>query len=334
MIRWLLDLAAVALLALLAGAAMVSFDGFLRAALVLPMILFVPGYAFLSALFPEESSLSQSRRSRRPWSAAEQANRENTDETFLLGNIERLGLSVALSLALVSLIVFGLNFTVGFDARRIGLMLLVFTGSMIIFAIARRIVLPPEERYTIEFSGNTPMGTTFMGMFALSLLVLAASVGGFVVMSPAEQSTSEFFVVAENESTGNTSIPAADDAIVNGQPATFIVNNSEGSTQSYSIVAVSQTVEGGEVTGSETVETFNPTVKDGGSKQIEFEPPEEGDRLIIYFYKGSAPDDPSRGSADKTLRYYLSSNGSDGGDESIAPPRRAIHQSPAALERR
>lgn len=333
MIRWLLDLAAVALLALLAGAAMVSFDGHLRVALVLPLILFVPGYAFLSALFPEESSLSQSRR-RRPWSAAEQANREDTDESFLMGNIERLGLSVALSLAIVSLVVFGLNFTVGFDARRIGIMLLGFTGSMIIFAVARRVVLPPEERYTIEFPNSIPMGTTFMGMFALSLLVLAASVGAFALMSPAEQSTSEFFVVAENESTGNTTIPAADDAIVNGRSATFIVNNSEGSTQSYSIIAVSQSVENGEVTGSETVETFNPTVKDGGTKQIDFEPPDEGDRLVIYFYKGSAPDNPSRESAHKTLRYYLSSSGSDGGSESIAPPRRALHQSPAALERR
>lgn len=331
MIRWLLDLAAVALLALLAGVAMVSFDGLLRTALVLPLILFVPGYAFLSALFPEESSLSQSRRSRRPWSAAEQANRENTDESFLLGNIERIGLSVALSLALVSLIVFGLNFTVGFDARRIGLMLLVFTGSMIIFAVARRIVLPPEERYTIELSSSIPMGTTFMGMFALSLLVLAASVGGFVVMSPASTPGTEFFVVAENEN-GSTTMNASDDAIVNGEPATFIVNNSEGSTQSYSIIAVSQTVEDGEVTGSETAESYNPTVKDGGTKRMEFEPPEEGDRLMIYFYKGSAPDDPSRKTANRTLRYYLSSG--DDGDELIAPPRGVNHRLQPALERR
>lgn len=321
MIRWLLDLAVVALLAVLAGAAMVSFDGLLRIALVLPMILFVPGYAFISALFPEESSLSRSRRSRRPWGASEQGGRSsNPDESFLLGNIERFALSIAISLAIVALIVFGLNFTVGFDARRIAVMLFGFTGSMIIFAIARRIVLPAEERFTIDFATGFPMDTTFVGMFALSLLILVASVGAFAVMSPTGQPDTGFFVIAENESTGDMSLKAGDKAISEGRPATIMIKNREGSTQRYSAIIVQQSVENGEVTDSETIERFTPTVEDGKTKRIEFEPPDEGDKLMLYLYKGNV-EEPSQKTAYKTLRYSLSSSSSssDDSEESIAP---------------
>ncbi|WP_264556186.1 DUF1616 domain-containing protein [Halocatena marina] len=312
MIRWLLDLAAVALLALLAGAALFSFNGPLRIALVLPLIMFVPGYAFLSALFPEESSLSRSRRSRKPWGASDYPGRQtNQDDSFLLGNIERIGLSVVLSLALVSLVVFGLNFTVGFDARRIGIMLLGFTGAMIIFAIARRIVLPTEERYSLELPAF-PMDTTFVVMFAVSLLILVASVGAFAVMSTTGDPDTDLFAVAENESSGNVSLKAADDAMVDGRPATIVINNRERKQQQYTVIVAQETIENGEVADSEQVNTFTPTIADGETKKIEVQPPESGDRVGIYLYKGT-PENPSRESAYRTKQYFLTS---DGGDDS------------------
>lgn len=323
MIRWLLDLIFAALLTLMAGAAILTLDGPLRVALVLPVILFVPGYAFLSMLFPEGSSLSRSRsRSRnsgRTWGRQDRTSqRDETDDSFLLSNLERFGLSLALSLALVSLIIFGLNFTVGFSTRRIAAMLLGFTGAMIIFAIARRIVLPPEERYVIEFSPNDlPMDTTFVGMFAVSFLVLTASVGLFVTQSPASEPNTGFYIVAENESTGNTSVLAADDAILNGEPVTIGIENSGTDTETYTVVTALETVENGNVTNVEEVDRFTTTVDAGSTKRIEYdEAPSDGaDRVVFYLYRGT-PENPSPESAvGPPLRYYLSTNGQDDGDE-------------------
>jgi uncharacterized membrane protein len=330
MIRWLLDLIFVALLSILAGVAMFMLSGPLRVALVLPAILFVPGYAFLSMLFPEGSRLSRSRDNRRSWGKqdhTEQGGQSN--DSSLLGNVERLALSIALSLALVSLIVFGLNFTVGFDVRRIATMLFGFTGAMIIFAIARRVVLPPEERYVIEFSlDEFSMDTTFVGMFAVSLLVLTASVGFFAVQSPMSQPVTGFTVVGQNESTGNMTIEAADGAIVNGEPVTIRIHNQEGEKTSYTGVVALETVENGNVTNREVVDQFSATLDAGELKRIkEYEkaPSDGGDRVVFYLYKGEAPEDPedlSRKKARATARFYLSTNeqGNETSEGLIAPP--------------
>lgn len=329
MIRWLLDLIFAALLTVMAGAAILTLDGLLRIAVVLPVILFVPGYAFLSMLFPEGSRLSgsrsrsRSRNSGRTW--GRQTNQsEETDTAFLLNNIERLGLSLGLSLALVALIIFGLNFTVGFSTKRIAAMLFGFTVAMIIFAIARRIVLPPEERYVIEFSLNDlPMDTRFMGMFAVSLLILTASVGLFAVQSPASKPYTGFTIVAQNESTGNTTLEAADNAIVNGEPVTIRVDNGAAETQTYTVVVALETLENGEVTDTEVIERLTTTVDSGALKRIEYDPPNDGaDRIVFYLYRGEAPENLSRESAYATLRYFLTTNAQDGEDEqeSIASP--------------
>lgn len=86
---------------------MFTLDGFLHVALVLPTILFVPGYAFLSVLFPEGSRLASSRDNRRTWGRQDHFGQAGQSENLsLLGDVERLALSVALSLACDSLIVF------------------------------------------------------------------------------------------------------------------------------------------------------------------------------------------------------------------------------------
>ena len=332
MIRWLLDLIFITLLAVLGGVAMFTFTGPLRIALVLPVILFVPGYAFLSVLYPEGSRLSRSRDNRRTWGRQDRSGQSGqSDDDFLLGNLERFVLSIALSLAIVSLVVFGLNFTVGFSPRRIATMLFGFTGAMIIFAIARRVVLPPDERYIVEFSlEKFPMDTTFAGMFSVSLLVLVASVGFFALVAPApaSQPFTEFTIVAENETTENVSMTAADDAIVNGEPVTIRIENREGEKTTYTVVVTLENVENGEVTNSEEVDRFTVEVGAGETKRIkgyEKAPSDGGDRVMFYLYKGNVPENPSRESAYLTWRGYLPTSekvgdNDDNEGERIAPP--------------
>lgn len=335
MIRWLLDLIFITLLAVLGGVAMFTFTGPLRIALVLPVILFVPGYAFLSVLYPDASSQSRSRDNRRGWGRGDRSGRGGeSDDAFLLGNLERFVLSIALSLAIVSLILFGLNFTVGFSPKRIATMLFGFTGAMIIFAIARRIVLPPEERYVIEFSlQDFPMDTTFAGMFSVSLLVFAASVGffAFAAPAPASQPFTGLTIVAENETTSNMTMAAGEDAIVNGEPVTLRIYNNERETTTYTVVVTLENVENGNVTSSEEVDRFTTEVGAGEMKRIEgYEeaPNDGGDRVAFYLYEGNVPEDLSRESADATVRYFFSSDtqAESNGSERIAPPSVLIQQ--------
>ncbi len=321
MVRWLLDLVAVALLTAVAGAALFMLDGPARVALVFPLIVFIPGYAFLSALFPEESELSRSRRGRTPWGSPNRHTQQDSENEFLLGNIERFVLSIALSLAIVAFIVFGLNFTVGFDVRPIAVMLFGFTGSMIIFAIARRIVLPPEERYTVEITTDgIPMDASFLGLFGISLLVLGASTAGFVLMDPAQDPNSGLFVVAQNQSSGNVSMEGGEAAIPDGREVTLLVQNNETEQQDYTVVVTHD---------GEEIEQFTPTVNAGEEERIDYDPPDDGEQLTFYMYRGDAPDQHSLNSTDHVLRYSLSS-GEGGEQESLAAPA-FLDRSPPAL---
>lgn len=322
MVRWLLDLVAVALLTALAGVALFTLGGPARTALVWPLIVFLPGYAFLSTLFPEESELSRSRRGRQPWGSPNRHSQQNSENDFLLGNIERIVLSVALSLAIVAFVVFGLNFTVGFDTRRITIMLLGFTSSMIIFAIARRVVLPPEERYTIEITTEgIPMDASFLGLFGISLLVLGASAAGFVFMDPAQDPNSGFVVVAQNESIDSMSTQAAERAVIEGQPVTAVIQNNEGGTQEYTVVVTHN---------GEARDEFTRTVNAGQEKRIEYDEIPSDGQLTFYMYKGSAPDQHSLNSTEYVTRYQLSQSNGGSGQESLAGPA-FLDQSARAL---
>ncbi len=97
----------------------------LRVVLSLPLLLFIPGYCVVAALFPKTSDLS---------------------------GIERSVLSFGLSIAVVPLIGLILNFTPwGIRLEPIILSVSLFTLVMILLAWYTRHVLPPEERFRISF---------------------------------------------------------------------------------------------------------------------------------------------------------------------------------------
>jgi len=96
-----------------------------RVPLGLLMVLFVPGYALIAALFPRRDDLD---------------------------GIERLALSFGLSIAVVPLIGLGLNYTPwGIRLVPIVISISVFTISMALIAAWRRSLLPPEDRFEVRF---------------------------------------------------------------------------------------------------------------------------------------------------------------------------------------
>jgi uncharacterized membrane protein len=98
-----------------------------RSALGLGMVLFVPGYALIAALFPGRKGMA---------------------------GIERMALSFGLSIAVTPLIGLALNFTpFGIRLDPIVVSLSFFTLLCVVAARYRRRELKPEERFSIDFHG-------------------------------------------------------------------------------------------------------------------------------------------------------------------------------------
>ncbi|MCD1294882.1 hypothetical protein CUJ83_07710 [Methanocella sp. CWC-04] len=98
----------------------------IRSALGLVMVLFIPGYSLIAALFPNKKDID---------------------------GIERAALSFGLSIAVVPLIGLGLNFTPwGIRLDPITVCLTVFTIICVLIANKRRHALPPDERFSVDFN--------------------------------------------------------------------------------------------------------------------------------------------------------------------------------------
>jgi uncharacterized membrane protein len=191
----------------------------LRVVFALPLLLFIPGYCLIAALFPRESDIDL---------------------------IERFALSFGLSIAVVPLIGLGLNFTPwGIHLEPILVSICIFTMAMILIAHLRIALLPPEERFRIPFSESlaaireaiTPHNNTRAERILNAVLIIAILTAivtsVFVIVVPKEsEHFTEFYVLGANQR-------AADypDQITIGQeyPLFIGVGNHEYRTVMYTI---------------------------------------------------------------------------------------------------
>lgn len=98
---------------------------FIRVLLSLPVLFFIPGYVFVAGLFPGKNGLD---------------------------GVERALFSFGLSIAVVSLIGFALNFTdYGITLVPVISVLYVFILLVSGAAIVRRQRMPEEERFSVDF---------------------------------------------------------------------------------------------------------------------------------------------------------------------------------------
>ena len=116
-----MELLIIIVLSLLMLPLVILTSGALRIILGLAFILFFPGYTLIAALFPRKRDLD---------------------------GIQRLALSIGLSIALVPLIGLILNYTWEIRVYPILISLLIFIVAMAGLALYRRQQLMPEERFT------------------------------------------------------------------------------------------------------------------------------------------------------------------------------------------
>jgi uncharacterized membrane protein len=164
---------------------------FIRTILGLPLVLFIPGYVLIAALFPKKNDLD---------------------------TIERIALSFGLSIAVVPLVGLLLNFTLGIKLIPILFTLCVYTIALILVAAYRREELPEEERFSVSFyrlyeiinsemSIDRSRGDKILTGILIFSIVLAISMLFVVIVTPKTgERFTEFYILgpsgkAENYST-------------------------------------------------------------------------------------------------------------------------------------
>lgn len=188
----------------------ISPSNVLRIILGLPLVLFLPGYTLLAAIFVRKSQLK---------------------------NLERFALSLAASVAIVPLIGLLLNYVGGISLTSFFVLIALFILVTSAIAWIRRGRLAEEERYTIRlniprhvFKGSLS-GRLLPAVLVLAVLAVVSSLIYVIVTPKTQESFTEFYVSGLQE---NSSFPAELIASEEQRVVVTVVNR-EGRTLDYRI---------------------------------------------------------------------------------------------------
>ena len=318
--------------ALATVAALSGIGGVLRIALVLPLVVVLPGYALVSLLFPAGGD---------PLGGAlpfDWAGGDPDDRPGLDG-VSRLALAVALNAAVVPLVALVANFSpLGLTLVPVVVVLATTTSAFVLFAAVRRLGLPPEERFAPTLSSLGRVGwsapddpfrtaseweTSVPNIaLAVGVLVLLSSVGYAAVAPPQGPEYTEFRVATENMTGDTETLYRSSFPFDETTPLDVVVTNEEGERTNYTVVAVLQRVdergEGVRVRESNVVgsESFAVGAGERTRRSVDVRPSMTGQdlRLLLLLYRGEPPAEPGADSAYHVLRLDVTVSGSGSGD--------------------
>ncbi|UHQ95410.1 DUF1616 domain-containing protein [Haloterrigena alkaliphila] len=304
------DLAVVSAAAILAYAITTSLQAgsVLRLLATFPVVLFLPGYALVSVLFPASERTPQ-----KP-AAWIDAHSRGIDV------VERLGLSVALSLTLVPIVGIALPFTQwGLTTGSIAATLCVVTVVLAQFGAVRRLRTPISERFIVsplESVTQLRQGTDDVATASSIVLVLAIGLAasalllGFLV-PPSTGGYSELALYSETDGgelvTGNITDEVAPGESV---PVTVSIKNEEGTETDYTVVVQEQVVEDGTIVERTRLDTLETTLADDttGTGELEITPTAGDDetvRIAVLLFKGDVPDEPTTEAAEEDTYFWV-----------------------------
>lgn len=277
----------------------------LRLALVLPVLLLVPGYAVVAALFPEDRGLPSARPADDP----------------RLGLLGRVVLSVGASVGVVAAVALTLDFTVfGFQLVPLLAGVTVLTVAATAAAWARRRAVPaPRQAAPTEDAvagakaflvGGSRRDRALSALLVVSLVVAA----GAVYAAPSE-GEGELSVSLLAESNGTL---AADDyptELVVGEPTTLFLAVDNGAPEPTTATVVvrlqSVAVEGTDVTvtSQRVLDRYTVQVPGNTTEIVEraVTPDRTGERLRLAYhvYRGAAPEGTGPEEADRSVHLWV-----------------------------
>jgi uncharacterized membrane protein len=310
-----LDLAAVLVTVLLTGLAIslpVVRDVPLRAALSVPFLLVVPGYAFVSVLFPERAEGSDSE------------SRETSRDR--LTNLERFVYALGSSIAIVPLAGFTLNATPwGIRLFPMFVVLGVFSVVCTVIAAIRRQNLPPEQRFKLPVGDwyrmlrddllphDTRTDRILNAALAVALVVATASVGYALVDQRDGERYTELYLLTESDD-GRLLADDYPTELAIGETYSIVVGirNHEHERTEYTVVTLLQPIQSGsepQVLGQQQLDRFEVTIPSNETRRQsrEFTPQITGERLRLLFllYRGSPPANVEADNAYRRVHLWV-----------------------------
>ncbi len=234
-------------------------ETFLKTILLIPMVLFIPGYVLTTALFPRKDDLD---------------------------NVERLALSSGLSIAITPVLGILLKFTLGAELVHVLLALCLLTIILIIFAAYRREKQPPEERFYVPFHRLQELVEEELDMpksktdrihngILIFTIVLAVSMLYFVITTPkiGERFT-EFYILGPEGKADN--YPTT---FQSNYPATVLVG-----VANHEYVSVNYTVRIALDKDIQTDTLFSLGHNEIWEKNVTFVPEKNGTNMKLEFW--------------------------------------------------
>ncbi|PCR89637.1 DUF1616 domain-containing protein [Natrinema ejinorense] len=320
---WFFDLAVViAVTGALTFGIVSGIGGAVRIALTIPLVLFLPGYTLVSALFPDEPNDDY---------------RTFDDEKSGLGSpllvsgglepIERAVLSVVFSVAIVPAItLFAAVTPGGLTLEPVLSGLAVITVVLALFAIGSRYRCPPDRRFTPSISSVSPFFARdrpspyerisyrpYNVAVGIGLLLLLAS-GGFALVNPPQHDGfTELSVESENVTGETGTMYESTYTAGERQELQATITNREHEQRTYTTVVLLQRVsdDGTNVTVGESAELDRKTatVSDGDTHRqtLEITPTMRGDdlRLLLLLYDDEPPAEPTTDNAYRVARLPI-----------------------------
>jgi len=303
---------------LTSSVALVPDDPFWRFLLGGVLLVFVPGYALLAAVFPGHGPKSRESRI------------TNLDGVTVNDGItlrERLALAFGISVALIPLFALGLAAVgVTLTPSTVIAVLSVFTVGCVVVALFRRLRLPVSDRFSLPLDewvsdtrtflfGGSSIDTLVNIVLVLSILVgVSAAAYAMSVPQPDAEFTS-FALMTRSESGGYVSSGYPTN-FTQGEPEELVVSvtNNRQEATSYTVVAELQQVRTNDekrlqVLSQREQRRFSLELEPNESWQQphEITPERAGTnlRLVYFLYRGEAPAEASATTADKRLQLWI-----------------------------
>lgn len=298
----------------------------LRVVVGLPFVLFVPGYAFIAALFPEAGNSPETVVEGPGDSETSSEGAEGITDRGIDG-IERVALSFGLSIAVVPLIGLVLNFT-PWGIRLVPILVSVSGFTLVAVAIAavRRWELPENERFQVPyetwateartelFEPDTRTDAALNILLAVSVLLAMSSVGYAVVVPQQGEQFSELYLLTEEENG---------DLVADNYPTEFSqgesrdlvvgVSNQEHEQTNYTLLVQLQqvTIEDNTTTvqQSDQLRRFDVRLEHNETwhQPHSVAPTFDGEnlRLLYILYRGSPPANPTAENAYRENHLWI-----------------------------